>query len=263
MRNPNRIKESGSVGAVLFGILVLIGLVTLFTSIRVVGTGEIGVVNQYGKVTGRELGEGMALVAPWGINGVTKYNIKTQIENQKSAAATKDLQDANAKVVVNYRLEKGKVSEIHQTVGSKYKNILLEPAIQSSFKSNTAQYTALQLVSNRGEVETKVAEQLRERLSKKGILIESVSLADLKFSKEFTKAIEQRQVAQQNAERAKFNLEQARLDAQSQEVQAETLTEEYLKLKELENQRDAISKWRGDVPQALGGNGTLFNIPIK
>ena len=242
--------------AAVAGIIALLAVITFFTSMRSVDTGHIGVVTQMGKVTGRELSEGMAFVAPWGFNNVTEYSIKTQKEEQSATSATKDLQDVTAKVVLNYRLEKGSVSEMHRTVGSTYESILVTPAIQSVFKSVTAKYTAVELQTGRDKAESDVTTGLRKRLESKGIIVESISIVDLQYSKEFTKAIEQRQVAEQNAKRAEYNLQQARLDAQSQEVQAKTLTSEYL-------QMQAIEKWDGHLPKATGGSGTLFNIPIN
>lgn len=249
--NRNRL----AAGAVVFGIVLVLGLITFLTSLRSVDTGRIGVVTKFGEVTGRELDEGISFVAPWGFNNVTEYDIKTLKEEQSATAATADLQDATANVVVNYRIERGAVSNLHKTVGAGYKEVLLLPAIQSAFKANTAKYTAVELISKRGAVESDVTTELRKRLESRGIVVEEVSLVDLQFSKEFTKAIEQRQVAKQNAERAKFNLEQARLDAQSQQVQAETLTDNYLRLK-------ALERWDGKLPQYMGG-GSVFNIPLQ
>jgi regulator of protease activity HflC (stomatin/prohibitin superfamily) len=259
-------KREQGFGEVVVGFVVLlliVGVIALLTSMRFVDTGNIGVVSAYGKVTGRELTEGFSWVAPFGGNNVTEYSIKTQKEQQNATSATRDLQDVTAKVVVNYHLERGKVSEIHQTVGPKYKDVLITPAIQSVFKSVTARYNAVELQSGRDKAESDATTGLRKRLESKGIVIETVSIVDLTYSREFTKAIEQRQVAQQNAERAKYNLEQARLDAQSQEVQAKTLTPEYLRLKELENQNKAIDKWNGQMPNTVAGSGNIFSIPVK
>lgn len=250
--NSNR----GIVLAVVAGIVVLLGLITFITSLRSVDTGRIGVVTSFGKVTGRELKEGISFVAPWGFNNVTEYDVKTLKEEQTTTAATADLQDATAKVVVNYRVEGGAVSNLHQTVGKEYKEVLILPAIHSAFKSKSANFTAVDLIGKRAEVESAVTTDLRKRLETRGIVIQEVSIVELQFSKEFTSAIEQRQVAEQNAKRAEFNLQQARLDAQSQQVQAETLTSEYLTMK-------AIEKWDGKMPTAYGGNGLLFNIPAN
>lgn len=256
MRKNERGEVLGGVMLGIVGVAVLVGLVAFFTSMRTVDTGNIGVVTSFGKVTGRELSEGFAWVSPLGIDNVTEYSVKTQKEDQSATSATRDLQDVTAKVVLNYRLERGKVSEVHRTIGENYKDVLITPAIQSVFKSVTAKYSAVELQSGRDKVESDVTTGLRNRLESRGITVESVSIVNLEYSKEFTKAIEQRQVAEQNAQRAKYNLEQARLDAQSQEVQAETLTDNYLQLK-------AIEKWDGKLPNAVGGNGTLFNIPVK
>ena len=80
-------QKSTVFGAVVV-VAVLLGLVTFLTSMRSVGTGKVGVVSQLGKVSGRELGEGFSLVAPWGFNNVTEYDIKTQKESATVTAAS-------------------------------------------------------------------------------------------------------------------------------------------------------------------------------
>lgn len=249
-----RAKRKNIVKVSVIGVLLLLGLVTLLTSMRSVDTGRIGVVTQMGAVTGRELKEGFAFVAPWGFNNVTEYDIKTQKNEIKAAAATKEQQDVTAKVVITYHLESGKVSEIHRTVGVGYEGVLIKPVAESTFKNNSAQFSAPELTSKRLDVEKAVKKALVEKVSSRGIVIEDVAITDMQFSKKYTQAIEDRQVAEQNAKRAEYNLQQARFDAQSQEVQAKTLTPEYLQLK-------AIERWDGKMPQAVGGSGLLFNIP--
>ncbi|MGW5074025.1 prohibitin family protein [Rhodococcus sp. NPDC004095] len=259
----SKIKMWTSLG--LTAVVVLLGLITLFSSMQSVGTGQVGVVTNYGRVTGRELSEGLSWIAPWGVEDASLYDVKTQKEEQSAAAATSDLQDVSATVVVNYHIERGKVSNIHRSVGVNYKDVLVTPAIQEVFKASSAKYTAVELQQNRDKVKSDVVVGLKKRLSDRGIVIEDVSITNLQYSPEFTKAIEQRQVAQQNAERAQYNLQQAQLDAQSQQVQAETLTDNYLHLKEIENQNKAIDKWNGQLPTTTAGDngGLLFNIPAS
>lgn len=235
-------------------VLVLIAI-TLFSAIRLVDTGKVGVVTSFGRVTGRELSEGMSWVVPWGVNSVTEYDIKIQKEEEKSAAATKDLQDINGTVVINFQIARGKVSEIHQKIGANYTDKLITPAINEVFKAATAKFTATDLIQNRQDLKADVTSQLRTRLEKYGISVEDVSITNFTFSQAFTDAIEDRQVAQQQAERAKFNLERAMTDAKAQEAQAESLSAEYL-------QKLAIDKWDGKMPQYVGG-GAVFNIPLQ
>lgn len=240
----------------LWLIIPALALWGLLSGIRAVDTGKIGVVTQYGQVTGREVSEGLALVWPFGINDITIYDIKVQKEVADTQAATKDLQDVSAEVVLNYHLNRGEVSKIHQTIGATYKDRIVTPALSETFKGASAKYNASELITERAAVKKDVYDQLNSRLSKYGIVVDDVSITNFKFSDSFAKAIEEKQVAQQNAERAKFNLEAAQTDAQAQAAQAQTLSDNYLK-------KLAIEKWDGKMPNAVGGNGTIFSIPTN
>lgn len=235
--------------------IVLILLVTFFSSIRIVGTGQVGVVTQYGRVTGRELTEGLSFVAPWGINNVATYDVKVQKESVTSTAASEDLQDVSSEIVLNYNIERNSVSKVHQTIGVAYVDKIISPAINEIFKAASAEYTASELITKRSELKNVAQKALTERLAPYGINVSQLSIVDFKFSENFSKAIEEKQVAQQNAERAKFNLDAAYTDAQAQKAQSETLTAEYL-------QKQAIEKWDGKLPTYLG-SGTVFNIPLQ
>lgn len=241
---------------ILIAAVVLLLLITFFTSIRIIGTGQVGVVTQYGRVTGRELSEGLSFVAPWGINNVTVYDIKVQKETVSSSAASQDLQDVSSEIVLNYQIERGSVSRIHQTIGATYVDKIVTPAINEIFKAASAKYTASELITERSRLKAETYETLVTRLKPYGIKVSELSIVDFKFSSNFSKAIEEKQVAQQNAERAKFNLEAAKTDAEAQRAQSETLTQEYL-------QKQAIEKWDGKLPTYMGGGESVFNIPLR
>ena len=236
-------------------VIIVIAIIGLLSSIKVVGTGQVGVVTMYGKVTGRELGEGIALVLPFGIERVAIYDIKVQKQAVTSTAASKDLQDVSSEIVLNYNLERGSVSKVHQTIGIYYVDKIVTPAINEIFKAASAEYTAAELITQRSELKTKAQQALAARLQKYGINVSELSIVDFKFSANFSRAIEEKQVAQQNAERAKFNLEAAKTDAEAQRAQSQTLTKEYL-------QKQAIEKWDGKMPTYIGG-GSVFNIPLQ
>lgn len=252
---PTHNNQRGNV-AVLLAFIVVIGLVGVVTSMRAVSTGKVGVVTSFGSVTGRELNEGFSWVAPFWFNNVTEYDIKVQKETAPTSAATKDLQDVTAEVVLNYRLNRGDVSRIHQQVGAEYKDKLISPALSETFKGASAKFDAGELISNRAELKADVYKQLKARLQKFGIVVDDVSITDFKFSESFSKAIEDKQVAQQDAERAKFKLDAAKTDAEAQRAQSETLSPEYLR-------KLAIDKWDGKMPQYVGGDGSVLGVPVK
>jgi len=246
-------------------VITILAIITLFSSMRFVGTGEVGVVTQYGRVTGRELTEGFSWVLPWGLNSVTKYDIKVQKEQTEGvAAATKDLQDTNATVVLNYQLERGKVSNIHQSIGKTYDDKLIAPATQEVFKAATANYTAAETITQRPALKADVVAALKDRLEPYGITVLDVSLTNFAFSEAFNDAIEQTQIANQEVIKAKNELEKAKVDAEreitkakaaaeAQRLQQQTLTDELL-------EKQWIEKWDGKLPTYVG-DGANFYIP--
>ncbi len=234
--------------------VVIIGIF-LLTSVRVINTGEVGVVTRFGKVTGRELSEGIHLVLPFGTEKVSVYDIKIQKETEEARSSSKDLQDVNSTLTLNYRLEAGRIKDIHQTIGVEYNDKLIVPAVQEVFKASSAKFSANELITQRAEVKSDAQSLLTERLSEFGIIVDELSITNFEFSDTFVKAIEDKQIAEQNAQRAKFNLEASKTDAEAQQVQAETLSPLFL-------QKQAIEKWDGQMPEYLGGGQAVFNIPL-
>lgn len=248
--------EESSMSDKTIAILVSIPIaIVLFFALcfRTVGAGQVGVVTRFGEIN-RQVGSGVTIKFPWPIERLNKMDVKIQKQEQDAASATADLQDVNAKLAVNYALNSEKAGDVFKTLGSDYHERVIAPAVQESFKAATTQYTASDLLTKRSEVKQKIVDVIKKRVEPYGIRIEDVSIVNFTFSAEFTKAIEARQVAAQEAQKAQFNLERARLDAQAQEAQKTSLSPELL-------QKQAIEKWDGKMPQYVGG-GAVFNIPL-
>lgn len=255
-------KVSKTAAVSVFVVPVL--LFTFIASAVQVGTGQIAVMTRFGRVTGQEMGEGFHLKNP--LDKANKYDIKVLKEEADAAAASKDLQDVNGKVVVNYRLEAGKISEIHRTVGPLYKEKLVDPAIQEVFKGATAEFDATQLITDRPAVKAKAYEALKNRLERYGIIVQDLSITNFTFSSEFTKAIEAKQVAQQQSEQAKFLVEKAKQEAAAAIESARGQAEAQRLLRENSTpevlQKMAIDKWNGVLPLYVG-QGSVFQIPLN
>jgi len=256
---------------VLVGFLAPIVLFTLLASFTKVGTGEIAVMTRFGRVTGQELGEGIHFKNP--LDKANAYDIKVLKKEADAAAASKDLQDVRAHVVINYNLEVGKISEIHRTVGMRYEEKLIDPSIQEVVKASTAKFDATQLITERERVKNEAYEALKLRLEPYGIVVRDLAITNMDFSPEFTKAIESKQIAQQEAQRAIFIAERAKQEAQaeierakgqaeSQRLLTETASEQSLELRKLEVQRAAIEKWNGQLPTTQLGEGSQFILPL-
>lgn len=267
IRNDNKAKATVKTPLLIASFLIPVAIMTAIASTTQVDTGQIAVMTRFGKVTGQELGEGFHVKNPFEV--AHKYDIKVQKKEADAAAASKDLQDVKAHVVINYYLEAGKVSEIHRTIGELYEEKVIDNAIQETIKGSTAKYNATEMITERDVVKGIAYENLRERLSKYGIVVRDLSITNLDFSPEFTKAIEDKQVAQQDAQRSVFiaekakqeaqaDIERARGQAESQRLLSETATADSIELKRLEVQKEAIAKWNGQLPTTQLGEGTNF-----
>ncbi len=251
---PNRSyipKHIQRTALILAGLAIII-LLFFGLSFRIVGVGQVGVLTSFGRVE-HEVGSGAIAKWPW--EGLAEFDVKTQKDEVDAAASSQDLQDVSITMVTNYHIDSNQIDNLYRTVGVEYKARIIDPAIQESIKATTAQYAVANLIVHRSDVKDAALKALRARLQSRGIIVEDISLTNIGFSQEFTKAIEAKQVAQQQAEQAQFNVQKAQLDAQANAVQQAALTPEIL-------EQQAIAKWDGHVPTALGSS-TLFNLPLR
>ena len=126
----------------------------------------------------------------------------------------------NVKMRVLIRPNQSKLTELYRNLGMDYDGRVLPSVGNEVLKSVIARYSATQLMTERDQVSAKILEILKERLIEFNIELDDVSITDLSFGPEFTKAIEQKQIAQQQAERAKFLVEQALQDKRSTIIKA-------------------------------------------
>lgn len=256
----------------IIGVIILFLIITLFSSFKSVPTGFVGVKTQFGKVQGDMLNEGINFKIPY-IEKIVLMDCRTKKVEVNNGAASKDLQDVDLKVAVNYGVDKKSANTLYQTVGVDYEAIIVNPAILESIKSVTAKYTAEELITKRQEVSTLMFETLTTRLQNRGFTIVDLSITDLNFSAAYNQAIEQKQVAQQNAQKAQYELEKARVEnqrkienakaeAEVMKLQNREITNKTLKLKELEIKEALIEKWNGQYPTTMLGDKSniLFGI---
>ena len=233
-------------------------LVTLFASFQTIRSGEVGLRVRFGKIIDSNLSEGLNLKIPY-MEKIVKVNIKVQKVEIDTMAASKDLQDIDTVIAVNYRVEGDSASSLYRTVGNNYENIVLQPAIQESVKSVISRYTAEEVVTSRTEVSDNSLKELQEKVLKYGITIESFNIINLTFSEEYSNAIEEKQVAEQK-------LSTAKLEAEAKIVSAEATKKanELLKQSLTDNliAKQFIEKWDGKLPTTYAGEDILgiFNI---
>lgn len=257
---------------IMLPIVSLFVLITLFSSFTTVKSGEVGLKIRFGKIQDTQIDEGFNIKIPY-VEKIVKVNIKVQKSEVETNAASKDLQDINTKIAVNYRVDGTKASSLYKNIGNDYEVKVLEPAIQESIKAVISNYTAEEVITKRSEVSILCMENLQEKVDKYGLVIDNFNIINFNFSVEYSKAIEEKQVAEQQVLKAKQELEktkieaeqkieEARAEAEALKLQKKEITEELLRLREIEAQLKAIEKWNGQLPTYSLGDSVPF-IDLK
>lgn len=264
-------KNTNIILGIIIGTIVIM-LIVFLASIKTIPTGYVGVKTRFGQVQDDTIQEGLNFKMPF-IESIVKIDCRTQKIEYSMEASSKDLQKiSNIKVAVNYSVDKQKANILYREIGKDFKSVIIEPTIYETMKSSIANYTAEELVTKRQQVSNLAQETLIHNLKDKGINITSLNIIDLSFSEEFDKAIEKKQVVEQQTQQAKYELEKskvenekkiekAKAEAEVMKQQNQEITDKTLQLKRLEVQEKLIERWNGQLPTtSLGDNIPMLNI---
>lgn len=264
--------------AILAGI-VLAGLILIASSsFVIINPGQAGVISILGKARDGALLEGIHIKPPL-ISKVDVYDVTVQKFEVPAQSATRDLQDLTARFAINFRLDPSQVVNIRRTQGTLENLVskIIAPQTQESFKIAAARRTAEEAITLRSELKEDFDNALSDRLEKYAVIVMDTSVIDLNFSNEFAKAVEDKQIAEQRAQRAVYIAREAEQDAQAEinraqgKAEAQRLLAETLKAQggTLVLQKEAIQAWReggAQMPKVLvlgddsPGVPFLFNL---
>lgn len=262
-----------------YGLGGLLGLILFFGSFSTVGPGQRGVMVVLGKPGDSVLGEGPHFKFPF-ISDIRIISVQIQKSEDKSEAATKDLQRVTATVALNWTLDPLTVGKMLREFGDErtIEDRIIGPAVSEVLKAATAKMTAEEVLTRRMELKGNIDDMLLKRLSAYGLIVKDISLTNLDFTGEFNHAVEQKQIAEQQAKQAEYvalkatqdakaaveeakgeaesSLTKARAQAEGQKLLKQTLTSDVLQL-------EYLKKWDGVLPTVMSGNGAgmILNLP--
>ena len=271
--------NTGNSQPVFIAAIATVVALLLASSFVIINPGQAGVLSVLGKAQDGVLLEGIHIKPPF-VSYVDVYDITVQKFEVPAESSTKDLQDLKARFAINFRLEPLEVVDIRRKQGSlsNIVNKIIAPQTQESFKVAAARRTVEEANTQRALLKEDFDNALAKRLEKYGIDVLDTSVVDLTFSPEFSRAVEEKQIAEQRAQRAVYVAQEAEQEAQAEinrakgRSEAQRLIADTLKAQggRLVLQKEAIEAWKAggaQMPRVLvtGGSDTggvpfIFNL---
>ena len=272
---PNKLVILAAI--VTFAVIVII----MSESVVIVQAGHRGVVIYLGAVENRVLGEGVHFIIPF-VEQVVQLEVRTLKYQAEATAASNDLQQVQTVIALNYHLNPADVNKIYQQLGPDYADRVIAPTIQESVKASVAKYNAEELITKRAIVKDVIANTIRNSLSAKDIVVETIFITDFKFSPAFSTQVEDKVVAFQKYLTELNNLRAIQVVANQTVVQAQAQARANIAKADGESQAikiitsqlrqdpqylqwQAINRWNGQMPYSLGGQGggaiPFFQLP--
>ncbi|KAL6507275.1 Prohibitin-3, mitochondrial [Orobanche gracilis] len=207
-----------------------IGATVVNSSLYTVDGGQRAVLfDRFRGVIEDTVGEGTHFLIPW-LQKPFIFDIRTRPHTFSSVSGTifhtptkctKDLQMVNLTLRVLSRPEVNRLPDIFKTLGLEYDEKVLPSIGNEVLKAVVAQFNADQLLTDRPHVSALVRESLIRRAKDFNIVLDDVAITHLSYGAEFSKAVEQKQVAQQEAERSKFVVAKAEQERRAAIIRAE------------------------------------------
>lgn len=250
---------------------MIVMMAMMFAGCAQVDQTERGLLLEFGKVD-EVIEPGLTIYNVF-TKDVVRMSVATNLETIKINSGSKDMQDVNVTVAVNYRLDPTKIKEIYTQYGKNVVTVALQPQVKATITGVTPQYIPEEMLQKREEIRNRMEQTLRSKLDSANthIIVESLTITNFDFSPAFKAAIEEKQVAEQNALREKNiskkkeyenqqAVDKARADSTVIALQMSALQKQngrdYLMMKYLE-------KWDGHLPQVQGGASTIVMPELK
>ena len=240
----NELEKKGGCFLVVLAVCILALIVLVFASVTTINTGERGVVTRLGKLSGVQ-SEGLNFKIPF-VDSVTKMSIREQNFPLKMEVSSKDMQTIAVEVSLIYSVDPALVGHLYQRFGEGYQDIVVRPTLAEVTNAIVAEYPIETFVERRAEISQRINEAFVEKVNGSGLKVQSLLITNHDFSDEFNHSIEAKKVAEQQALKAKYDLDRVKLEAQAQNEKNKSLTPTVL-------QELFIEKWDGKLPNYWGG----------
>ena len=185
------------------GALILGGLALIVVGFgwREIGAGQVGVKTRFGAVQEGTLLPGLHWIIP-AVDGITVFDGRVQAYNfEDIESVTRDLQSVQLSGLINFRIDSAKADRILQEVGQPddyAQKVFLRPS-NTALKEITPEYDAFNVISKRDEIGQRTLVNLSERMEDFNIIVERVSVENIRLNEQFLASVEAKQIAEQDS----------------------------------------------------------------
>jgi len=224
------------------------------------------VLNMMSGVEEQVRGEGTHFKIPW-LMQPKIYDVRTRPKLIQTTTGTKDLQTVTIHCRMLFKPEITGLPKIHTTLGADYDERVIPSIANEVLKATIAQYNAEQLLTQREQVSREVREAIVKRAKSFHILMDDVSITHLTYGKEFAKAIEEKQVAEQDAEKQKFIVLKSEQERQATVIKSEGEAEAAKMISQaLKDHGSGLIEVRRidaakDIAESLSKSGNVMYLP--
>ncbi|OXB71521.1 UNVERIFIED_CONTAM: hypothetical protein H355_016191 [Colinus virginianus] len=176
--------------------------------------------NRFGGVSPRPVGEGMHFYVPW-LQQPTLYDVRVRAKAIHTTTGTRDLQMVSLSLRLLFRPVEARLPVLHQQLGPDYDERVLPSIGHEVLKAVVARYDAESLLTQRDKVSRDIRDAITARARQFDLILDDVAITHLSYGKEFSRAIEEKQVAQQESERIKFVVARTEQEKKAAVVRAE------------------------------------------
>lgn len=219
---------------IILGVVLVLAFV-VFRPFVIVPAGSRAVIfSLTSGVLEKQYDEGFHVLIPF-VQRAIIYDIRTKTYSMSQVhwdgevpgddslnVLTADGQTVGVDVSVRFRLDPENVWRLHKEVGIDYVNKILRPEIRSHTRVAVSEFPVTQVYSeSRQVIEDRIEQRLRESVMRTYLIVDEVLLRDIRFSDDFATAIENKQIAEQNAQRMEYVLEKTEKEREQRIIEAE------------------------------------------
>lgn len=258
---------------IMFAFPLWLAGCTGWQSVHTVPAGNVGVVYQFGGITG-QTGEGLVLTAPW--QDLKRASVQTQRKRwEKMTAFSSETQDIYLAVSLNYSISPDAVQQLYRTVGESWFDTLVPQRVENFLKEATVTFETTDVAPNREAIRKVVREKLTAELKPFSITVSDFLIENIDFDKPFKDSIDRKQIATQDAlaEKEKVAAEKNKADqkVETAKGEAQSIVERALGQAKANRELSAsiddrliayqtVQKWDGELSQVVGGGTPLIDL---